>query len=275
MKTEKVEHVTSWISGYWDMFMMFAFSLAGAIIVFAIGLWVINLVTRAASKAMLRRHLDVSLQTFLSSLVGVSLKVILLITVAGMLGLQTTSFVTIIGAAGLAVGLALQGSLANFAGGVLILVFKPFKVGDSIEAQGQSGKVIEIQIFNTVLLTAENKTVILPNGILSNHPIVNVTTHGNLRGEISITVAPETDIPRLRQLCLGLMAVNPEVLEDPAPSVTIMKINDASVSLAVRCFAKPGDQPNVVNTLYEEISKLLFSEQIAGQSTPKIIVSNN
>ena len=152
--------------------------IVSALCVFVGGLWLINYVTKIFKNAMKRRGFDVSLQPFLSSLANGSLKVILLISVAGMIGIQTTSFVAVIGAAGLAVGLALQGSLANFAGGVLTLLFKPFIVGDIIDAQGQFGEVLEIQIFNTILLTTDRKTVILPNGALSNGTIVNYSKHG-------------------------------------------------------------------------------------------------
>ncbi|MDZ4844396.1 MAG: mechanosensitive ion channel [Chitinophagales bacterium] len=167
-----------------SMLLHYTPSIIGAILVFIIGMWVVNLVTKLVAKAMQKRKLDESLQPFLLSLINVGLKVMLLVTVAGMIGIQTTSFIAVLGAAGLAVGLALQGSLANFAGGVLVLVFKPFKVGDLIESGGQFGEVKEIQIFNTVLLSPENKTVILPNGAVSNGTIVNFSRHGNLRVDL-------------------------------------------------------------------------------------------
>src|SRR4051812_26620068 len=186
------------LQSYADEFLRMAIHYAPqvvlAILVFVIGLWVINWFTRAVNSAMMRKGHDPSLQSFLSSLISVALKVLLLVTVAGMLGIQTTSFVAVLGAAGLAVGLALQGSLANFAGGVLILVFKPFKVGDLIESTGQTGTVQEIQIFNTILLTADNKTAILPNGAVSNGTIVNLSRHGNLRIDITVAVASDTSI---------------------------------------------------------------------------------
>lgn len=154
--------------------------LIGAFLVLFIGLWLIKRLAKIASKAMDKRDLDVSLRTFLLSLLSVGLKVILIVTVAGMIGIGTTSFVTILGAAGLAIGLALQGSLSNFAGGVLLLIFKPYKVGDTIETQGQIGKVTEIQVFNTLLLTSDLKTIILPNGAVSNGTIVNYSKNGVL-----------------------------------------------------------------------------------------------
>ena len=150
-----------------DLTVVYTPKIIMAGVVLVVGFWLIKKLTRISEKAMVRRDLDISLRTFLRSLIGVGLKILLLITVAGMIGIQTTSLVTVLGAAGLAVGLALQGSLSNFAGGVLVLVFKPFKVGDTIEALGQKGQVQEIQIFNTILITADNKTIILPNGSVS------------------------------------------------------------------------------------------------------------
>lgn len=237
----------------------YAPQVAGALLVFIIGLWVINWVTRLASKAMHSRELDVSLQSFLSSLLGVGLKILLLVTVAGMLGLQTTSFVAILGAAGLAVGLALQGSLSNFAGGVLTLVFKPYKVGDLIEAQGQTGEVKEIQIFNTILLTPENKTVILPNGAVSNGTIVNYSRHGNLRVDIIVAVAPDNDIAKVRRVIQQAFEANELVLKTPAPSTNILKMGDGMVTLAVRPYATIADYWTVYFGVQEQI-KLAFEQ---------------
>jgi small conductance mechanosensitive channel len=179
--------------------------LISALLIFIIGLTIINWASRIAAKSLKRKNVDASLQSFLASMVSVGLKVLLLITVAGMMGIETTSFVAIIGALGLAVGLALQGSLANFAGGVLILVFKPFKTGDLIESNGQTGVVQEIQIFNTVLLTADNKTVILANGGVSNNTIINYSKHGNLRVDIVMAIAPDMNIDKARDVALKVL----------------------------------------------------------------------
>ena len=165
--------MNSYTTKFMEWLSVFGPKLLGALIVFIVGLYLCNLVARLVSKGLSKRKIDVSLQSFLGSLVNGALKVLLLISVAGMLGIQTTSFVAVIGALGLAVGLALQGSLANFAGGVLLLIFKPFKIGDLIESGGQTGHVIEIQIFNTILSAPENKTIIIPNSILSNGIVEN------------------------------------------------------------------------------------------------------
>lgn len=205
----------------------------GALVVFIVGLYITNIVARMVSAGLRKRNVDVSLQSFFGSMVSVGLKVLLLVSVAGMLGIQTTSFVAVIGALGLAVGLALQGSLANFAGGVLILVFKPFKVGDLIESCGHTGHVLEIQIFNTILLTPDNKTVILANGAVSNGTIVNFSRHGNIRVEITMAVSPENDMTKVRNVAMDVLTSFPNVMKDPAPSINVSRVGDGMVTLAV------------------------------------------
>ncbi|MBA4057715.1 MAG: mechanosensitive ion channel protein, partial [Marivirga sp.] len=245
------------ISTYSDQVMVWVVTygtrVIGAILVFVIGLYVTNWVARLVSRAMSKRNFDVSLQSFLGSMVGVGLKVLLLVTVAGMLGIETTSFVAIIGAMGLAVGLALQGSLANFAGGVLMLVFKPFKVGDIIETQGQTGVVQEIQIFNTILLTADNRTIILANGSVSNGTIVNYSKYGTLRVDITLAVAPENNIQKVKNTTEEVMLTHPKVLKTPGPTVNIQKMADGMVTLSIRPFALSGDYWDVYYDLHEKL----------------------
>jgi small conductance mechanosensitive channel len=233
---------------------------ASALLVLIIGLWVINRVANIAVRTFEKRHLDVSLRTFLRSLISIGLKIVLIVTVAGMMGIGTASFVTILGAAGLAVGLALQGSLSNFAGGVLILIFKPFKVGDSIEAQGQTGEVLEIQIFNTILLTAEHKTVILPNGAVSNGTIVNNTRHGNVRLDIPVSVSAENDIAKVRTIIADVMNNNPKVLKRPEAMITTGKIADGAVVINVRPYCLPDNSAAVTSEVNEAL-KSAFDKQ--------------
>ena len=255
--------------------MFYGPKIGSAVLVFIIGLWLVNWATRLMTKAMNRRGFDVSLQSFLSSLISVSLKVMLLVSVAGMIGIQTTSFVAILGAAGLAVGLALQGSLANFAGGVLTLVFKPYKAGDLIEAQGQFGQVIEIQIFNTVLLSPENKTVIVPNGILSNGTIVNYSRHGNIRVDIVVGVDPGTDISKARSVVMEAMQSNSKVLKEPAPSVNVLKMGDGMVSLAVRPFSTVADYWDVFFGVQEQIKIAFEQNKIASPTPHRVVIHKN
>lgn len=262
---------------YSDQFVKMAIEyapkIAGAILVFIIGLWLTGMVTKLVSRSMEKRKLDVSLQSFLASLISVALKVLLLVTVAGMLGIQTTSFVAVLGAAGLAVGLALQGSLANFAGGVLILVFKPFKVGDLIESGGQFGEVKEIQIFNTVLLSPENKTVILPNGVVSNGTIVNLSRHGNLRVDLVIAIAPDNDVNKARQVIQHVFAADAKVLKEPAPSVNVLKMADGMITLAVRPYATPADYWDVYFGIQEKIKSAFEQNNIIAPVPHRVIIS--
>jgi len=258
--------ITTWV-------MTYGLKIAGAIIVFIIGLYIVNWLTKLISQGMQRRHFDISLQSFLASMIGVGLKVLLLVTVAGMVGIQTTSFVAVIGAMGLAVGLALQGSLANFAGGVLILVFKPFKVGDVIESQGQTGAVHEIQIFNTILLTGENKTVILANGAVSNGTIVNYSKQGTLRVDITMAVAPDNDYQKVKKVAEEVLAGNSMVLKDPAPSVNIQKIGDGMVTLAIRPFSSATDYWNVYYALHEDL-KVAFEKNGISAPVPARVIIN-
>lgn len=245
---------------YTNLALNFAPRLVLAIIVFVIGLWVCGWIARLVRKAMIRKEVDITLQTFLGSLISVSLKILLLITVAGMLGIQTTSFVAILGAMGLAVGLALQGSLSNFAGGMLTLVFKPYKVGDVIESQGQTGTVKEIQIFNTILLTADNKTVILPNGAVSNNTIVNHSKAGQLRVDIVITVSPTVDINYVKEVMEVIYAQEPLVLKDPKATTSILKLGDGMVTLAIRPYAATEDYWTVYFSIMDKI-KYSFEEK--------------
>lgn len=265
------------LSGLSEKFMnwlsVFGPKVAGALVVFIIGLYITNLIGSLVSKGLRKNGVDVSLQSFLGSLVSGGLKVLLLITVAGMLGLQTTSFVAVVGALGLAVGLALQGSLANFAGGVLLLVFKPFKVGDLIESGGQTGHVTEIQIFNTILLTPENKTVILANGGVSNGTIINYSKHGNLRVDITMAVSPGADVEKAKRVAIETMAANEFVLKEPAASINVLKVGDGMVTLAVRPYATPANYWNAFFSVQEEI-KLAFDKNSIDGPTPTRIIIN-
>ncbi|MBX3163254.1 MAG: mechanosensitive ion channel [Bacteroidetes bacterium] len=237
----------------------FAPSLISGIFVLCVGLWLIKRVARIAEKAMIRRDLEVSLRTFLKSLINIGLKIVLVVTVAGMIGIGTTSFVTILGAAGLAVGLALQGSLSNFAGGVLILIFKPFKVGDTIEAGGQTGTVKEIQIFNTILLTGEHKTVILANGPLSNGTIINNTRHGDLRIEVELRVSHNSDLTLVKKIIRDTLKANPKVINPESTDISIGKSAEGILFLYVRPYCLPSNTGSLSNELYETL-KLEFEK---------------
>lgn len=261
------------IDKIFDRIIQFLPHIVSAVLVLIIGLWVIQRIAYLANKTFERRNLDVSLRTFLKSLISIGLKIILIVTVAGMLGIGTASFVTILGAAGLAVGLALQGSLSNFAGGVLILIFKPYKVGDTIEAQGQTGEVKEIQIFNTVMLTAEHKTVILPNGVLSNGTIVNNSRHGNVRMDIQVNVSVENDIEKVKTIISEVVSQNHRILKYPVPIIMTGKIMDGAVTINVRPFCHPDNGVNVISEVNESL-KIAFEKNKIKPAIQSRIIHN-
>ena len=233
--------------------------LIGAILILLIGLWVIKIIVKGAGKAMEKANTDVSLRKFLLSLVSISLKALLIISVASMVGIATTSFVAVIGAAGLAVGLALQGSLANFAGGVLILIFKPFKAGDVIEAQGFTAKVEEIQIFNTILKTPDNKTIIIPNGNLSNNNIVNYSTEPRRRVDMTFGIGYDDDIAKAKNVLAQLLKDDARVLADPEPMIAVSELADSSVNLIVRAWVQAADYWGLYFDMQENV-KIAFEK---------------
>lgn len=223
-----------------------------ALVVLWIGLMVIRMIMKGMERGLEGRSMDLTLRRFLGSLVGWGLKALLFVSVIQMLGVATTSFVAVLGAAGLAIGLALQGTLANFAGGVLILLFKPYKVGDLVEAQGELGHVKEIQIFTTILLTPQNKTAIIPNGVMANGNIVNYTAAGRIRVDLSMGVSYASNIEQARQVLMKVMTDQPKVMTDPAPFVGVSGLGDSSVDLAVRPHCLPQDYWEVYFTTMEQ-----------------------
>lgn len=224
-----------------NLFVIWGPKFVGAIVALAIGLYLAGIIAGIVGKTMDKRGVDSSLRPFVTGLVGTLLKVLVVISVLGMVGIHMTSFIAILGAVGLAVGMALSGTLQNFAGGAMILTFKPFKVGDYIEAQGYAGTVHEIQIFNTILKTPDNKTVILPNGELSTSSMINYSTEATRRVEWTFGVAYGDDIDQAKDLLMGLLRDHDKVLEDPAPFVELGELADSSVNFTVRAWVKAAD----------------------------------
>ncbi|MBK7588708.1 MAG: mechanosensitive ion channel family protein [Bacteroidetes bacterium] len=226
-----------------------------------------------SKKILFKRNYDPSLQTFLVSLVKVVLTILLLISIAGILGADTTAFSALIVGAGVAIGSALNGTLGNFAGGVMLLVFKPFKVGDMIEAQGITGVVTEQGVFNTTVLTAENKTVYLPNGALSTNTIANYTTHGSLRVDITMAIAPDMDIEKAKKVAIQTILTHPKVLQTPAPEVNALKVGDGMVTLAIRPYCVQTDYWDVFFGCTEMIKSAFEQEGIHAPTPHRIIIN--
>lgn len=254
---------------YWEkaieLTMMYAPKVLLALIVLFIGLRVIKMIVRAIDKGMEKAHTDESLRKFLGSLVSVLLKAVLLVSVASMIGIATASFVVLLGAAGLAVGLSLQGSLANFAGGVLILLFKPFKVGDFIETQGYLGVVHSIQIFNTVLKTPDNKRIIIPNGPVSSGSLTNFSAETQRRVDMVFGIGYQDDIAKAKKVLNGLINEDQRILKEPEPLVVVSELGDSSVNLTVRVWVNSADYWGVYFDMQENV-KLTFDKE--GLSIP-------
>ncbi|MBT8326384.1 MAG: mechanosensitive ion channel [Bacteroidia bacterium] len=236
--------------------------LALAIVTLIVGLWLVARITKFTRRMMETREVDVSLIPFVSGIVNIGLKILLIISVASMVGIATTSFVAVLGAAGLAIGLALQGSLGNFAGGVLILLFKPFKVGDLIESDGAIGTVQSITILNTILITPADNTAILPNGNVANNKILNYTKENNRRVDLEVGIAYHENVDKAKEVIEKALQGVPGVLENPKPFVSILNFGDSSVNLAVRPFCNSTDYWDVYFLANEAVKKALDNAKI-------------
>jgi small conductance mechanosensitive channel len=233
-----------------------------AIVVLIVGFKLSNFVGKIIAKQLNKKKVEATIGKFLVKLSTISLKVLVFISVISILGVETTSFVAVLAAAGFAVGLALQGNLSNFSGGVLIVLFKPFKVGDLIEAQGFTGKVDHIDIFHTVLKTPDNKTIILPNGPLSNDPITNYTTEGKRRVDLTIGIGYDDDLKKAQKVITEVIAKQKNVLKNPAPLVRVKELADSSVNFTVRGWCKTADYWDVYFDLTEKIKLALDKNKI-------------
>jgi small conductance mechanosensitive channel len=230
--------VQNWLDKGVEFLSTYGLRVLGAIAIWIIGSWVIKKIMKAVSKIMDKRDYDLSLKKFLLNLIGWILKILLVITILGNLGVETTSFAALLAAAGLAIGMALQGSLGNFAGGVLLMIFKPIKIGDLIEAQGEIGVVKEIEIFTTKLTGLSNREIIIPNGSLSNGNIINYSTEGTRRVDLTFGVGYDSDIKKTKEVLMQVLTANPKVLKDPAPTVNVSELADSSINFAVRPWCK-------------------------------------
>jgi len=257
--TNEVDQLVRQSQTWLPLIMQYSSRLLLALLTLAVGWWITNKLSARLGKLVGLRNADLALQGFISTLANIIMKILLLVSVASMIGIETTSFVAAIGAAGLAIGLALQGSLANFAGGVLILLFRPFRIGDWIEAQGVSGTVDSIQIFHTVLRTGDNKTVIMPNGSLSNGIITNTNRQPTRKVVFDVGVDYEADLQKARNVLLEL-AKDPRVLPDPAPQAVISTLGDSSITVSLRLWTKTADYWDVMFMLNEHTRDRLKAE---------------
>ena len=234
--------------------------LIGAIVVWILGSWIIQGLTKGFGSILEKGNIDQSLKPFLKGIIGALLKVMLIISVLGMLGVEMTSFIALLGAVGLAVGMALSGTLQNFAGGVMLLIFKPFKVGDLIDAQGYLGSVSEIQIFNTILKTPDNKTIIIPNAGLSNAAMTNYSTEKRRRVDWTIGIGYGDDIVKAEEVIRELCKQDSRILKKPAVFIAVSELADSSVNLTVRAWVKAEDYWGVFFDMNKNVYQVFDQE---------------
>ena len=259
---EKIEHYMQMLG---EMGLQFGVQFLLAIVVYFVGNFIIKKVLNLVGKGLEKKKVEITLHRFLLSILTTLLKAIQIIILASMLGIQTASFIAILGAAGLAIGLALQGSLANFAGGVLILLFRPFKNGDAIKAQGYVGSVEEIQIFNTILKTFDNQRIIIPNGLLSNGCVTNINVNGTRRVDMVFGIGYDDDIVKAKALLRTLIEADERVLKDQGVDIWVGEHGESSVNLFVRPWAKAEDYWGIYFEMMEKV-KVEFDK--AGISIP-------
>ena len=256
--------VSDWLPNVVKEYVVpFGIKLVVAIVVLLLGRWVIKLIKKGLTRIMERRKADPSLSSFLMSLVSVLLTFLLIIAIVGILGVNTSSLVALLASAGLAIGMALSGTLQNFAGGVMIMLFKPFKVGDFISAQGYEGVVNEIQIFNTHVLTPDNKEVILPNGSLSTGVMTNFSKQGTRRVDWSFSIAYGDDYDKAKSLLLRLCDEDGRIQKTPKPFVELGKLNDSSVDITVRVWVDAADYWAVFFSMNEKVYKAFAAEGLS------------
>lgn len=260
--SDSQDQINEIVEMLWGLVLTHGPQLVLAILTLIIGLWVINKVV-SFSQSKMDKNVDETLHKFVGSLVSFGLKGLLLISVASMVGIATTSFIAVLGAAGLAIGLALQGSLSNFAGGVLILLFKPFKVGDLIEGGGHLGVVKDIQIFNTILTTTDNRRVIIPNAVLSNNSLININIEPTRRVDFVFGIGYGDDLKKAKDILNRIAENDSRVLKDPARTVVLSELADSSVNFTVRLWVNTADYWDVYFDTHESVKIAFDAEGIS------------
>lgn len=245
------------------MVVTYGMQLVTAIATLVIGLYIVKIIIGVIGNMLDRSGVDVSLRSFLTSMASILLKVMVYITALGMLGVEMTSFVAILAAAGLAVGMALSGTLQNFAGGVMILLFKPYKVGDVIEAEGYTGAVKEIQIFITILTTPDNKTVLIPNGPLATNAMINYSTQPTRRVDWTFGIGYGDDVDKAYAVLNKMIAADARILKDPEPFMAVSELADSSVNIVVRCWVNAPDYWGVFFKMNEDVYKTFDKEGLS------------
>jgi len=251
------------ISKIWELLTIYGLKVVGALAVLIVGRWIAKGLTGFTEKIMNKRQVDPTIISFVANLIYIALLIFVVLAALGQLGIQTTSFIAVIGAAGLAIGLALQGSLSNFAAGFLMIIFRPFKVGDFIEGAGVAGTVEKIQIFTTQLKTPDNKTIIIPNAKLSGDNIVNFSAKGTRRVDMVFGIGYGDDMDKARNIITDVIDSDPRVLKDPPPKIAVLALGDSSVDFAVRPWVKVPDYWDLWFDVTETIKKRFDAEGVS------------
>ncbi|GMQ80025.1 MAG: mechanosensitive ion channel [Thermodesulfobacteriota bacterium] len=251
------------LSKIWVLLTIYGLKVIAAIAVFIVGRWIAKMLTTLTEKVMNKRQVDPTIISFVANLIYIAFLVFVVLAALGQLGIQTTSFIAVIGAAGLAIGLALQGSLSNFAAGFLMIIFRPFKVGDFIEGAGVAGTVEAIHIFTTQLLTPDNKTIIIPNASLTAGNITNYSAKGTRRVDLVIGIGYGDDVDHAKKVISDVLTKEERILKDPAPTIMLKELADSSVNFAVRPWVLAADYWGVYSALNENIKKSFDVEGIS------------
>lgn len=251
------------IQKVWELVTIYGIKAIAAIAILVIGRWVAKILSNVVRGMMRKANVDQTLRRFAAGLVYIALMAFVVLAALSQLGIQTTSFIAVLGAAGLAIGLALQGSLANFAAGFLMIIFKPFRVNDYIEGAGTAGTVEEIQIFTTTLKTPDNKTVIIPNAKLTSDNIINWTVKGTRRVDLVFGIGYEDDIDKAKAVIKEVMSKDERILKDPAPQVAMVELADSSVNFVVRPWVNAGDYWSVYFDMTENVKKAMDANGIS------------
>lgn len=246
-------------------------NILAAVLIYVVGRFIIKQISRLLAKLLEKRKLEVSVQTFLKSLVSLLLNLVLAFAIFGKLGVETTSFAALLASAGVAVGMALSGNLSNFAGGLIILVFKPFKVGDFIDAPGASGTVKEIQIFHTILLTSDNRTAFIPNGQMSSNTVTNYSRQKTRRVEWNIGIEYDEDFDRVKEVLLRLISADARILKSPEPFIVLGELAESCVNIKVRVWVKAADYWDVYFDMNRRVYET-FNHEGIGFPFPQLTV---
>jgi len=247
----------------WELLTIYGLKVIAAIVVLIVGRLIAKALTNFTEKVMNKKEVDPTIVSFVGNMAYIAMLVFVVLAALGQLGVQTTSFIAVIGAAGLAIGLALQGSLSNFAAGFLMIIFRPFKVGDFIEGAGVSGTVEAIQIFTTQLRTPDNKTVIIPNASMTEGNITNWSVKGTRRVDLVFGIGYGDDIDKAKKIMADVLAKDERILKDPAPNIALVELADSSVNFVVRPWVKADDYWDVYFDTTENIKKNFDAEGIS------------